>query len=67
MKASTVKYLSRLLAELAVLLAFYLLGCQIAAWLAWPIPGGVIGMALLLLVLRSAGSNRRRCKWAPAC
>lgn len=49
MKVSTVKYLSRLLAELAVLLALYLLGCQIAAWLAWPIPGGVIGMALLLL------------------
>ena len=49
MKTSTVKYLSRLLAELAVLLALYLLGCQIAAWLAWPIPGGVIGMALLLL------------------
>ncbi|AZV25350.1 murein hydrolase regulator LrgA [Pseudomonas syringae] len=49
MKASTFKYLSRLLAELAVLLALYLLGCQIAAWLAWPIPGGVIGMALLLL------------------
>lgn len=49
MKASTLKYLSRLLAELAVLLALYLLGCQIAAWLAWPIPGGVIGMALLLL------------------
>ncbi|MCH4900364.1 MULTISPECIES: CidA/LrgA family protein [unclassified Pseudomonas] len=49
MKASTVKYFSRLLSELAVLLALYLLGCQIAAWLAWPIPGGVIGMALLLL------------------
>ncbi|MBP4001818.1 CidA/LrgA family protein [Pseudomonas koreensis] len=49
MKASTLKYLSRLLAELAVLLALYLLGCLIAAWLAWPIPGGVIGMALLLL------------------
>ncbi|UQS15820.1 CidA/LrgA family protein [Pseudomonas sp. HS6] len=49
MKASTLKYLSRLLAELAVLLALYLLGCQIAARLAWSIPGGVIGMALLLL------------------
>ncbi|WJK10865.1 CidA/LrgA family protein [Pseudomonas fluorescens] len=49
MKASTVKYFSRLLAELAVLLGLYLLGCQIAAWLAWPIPGGVIGMVLLLL------------------
>ena len=31
MKASTVKYFSRLLAELAVLLALYLLGCEIAA------------------------------------
>ena len=49
MKASPTKYLSRLLAELAVLLGLYLLGCQVAAWLAWPIPGGVIGMALLLL------------------
>lgn len=49
MNAKTIKYLSRLVAELAVLLAIYLLGCQLAAWLAWPIPGGVIGMALLLL------------------
>ncbi|WP_065261479.1 CidA/LrgA family protein [Pseudomonas bananamidigenes] len=49
MKTSPTKYLSRLLAELAVLLGLYLLGCQVAAWLAWPIPGGVIGMALLLL------------------
>jgi len=49
MKASPTKYLSRLLAELAVLLGLYLLGCQVAAWLAWSIPGGVIGMALLLL------------------
>jgi holin-like protein len=49
MNAKTLKYLSRLVAELAVLLAIYLLGCQLAAWLAWPIPGGVIGMALLLL------------------
>ena len=49
MNAVTLKHLSRLLAELAVLLGLYLLGCQLAAWLAWPIPGGVIGMALLLL------------------
>jgi len=49
MNAASLKYLSRLFAELAVLLGLYLLGCQIAAWLAWPIPGGVIGMALLLL------------------
>ncbi|MGS0544168.1 CidA/LrgA family protein [Pseudomonas sp. Y5-11] len=49
MNAAFLTYVSRLIAELAVLLGLYLLGCQIAAWLAWPIPGGVIGMALLLL------------------
>ena len=49
MNAATLKYLSRLVTELAVLLGLYLLGCQLAAWLAWPIPGGVIGMVLLLL------------------
>lgn len=49
MKGSTLKYLGRLLCELAVLLAIYLLGCQLALWLPWPIPGGVIGLALLLL------------------
>lgn len=49
MNAASLTYVSRLIAELGVLLGLYLLGCQIAAWLAWPIPGGVIGMALLLL------------------
>ncbi|MHC8291956.1 MULTISPECIES: CidA/LrgA family protein [Pseudomonas] len=49
MNASTLKSLARLAAELAVLLAIYLLGCQMAVWFAWPIPGGVIGMVLLLL------------------
>ncbi|MGE7958227.1 CidA/LrgA family protein [Pseudomonas sp. NPDC089530] len=49
MNASTFKRLGRLLSELAVLLAIYLFGCQLAVWLAWPIPGGVIGLALLLL------------------
>jgi holin-like protein len=49
MKPSLFKHLSRLSAELAVLLGLYLLGCQLGAWLTWPIPGGVIGMALLLL------------------
>ncbi|KAA0971404.1 CidA/LrgA family protein [Pseudomonas sp. ANT_H12B] len=49
MNASTLKSLARLLAELAVLLAIYLLGCQMAVWFGWPIPGGVIGMVLLLL------------------
>ena len=49
MNAASLTYVSRLIAELAALLGLYLLGCQIAEWLAWPIPGGVIGMALLLL------------------
>ena len=35
MNAVPFKHLSRLLAELAVLLGLYLLGCQLAAWLAW--------------------------------
>jgi holin-like protein len=50
MNIATFKHLGRLLAELAILLVIYLLGCQLASWLAWPIPGGVIGLALLLLV-----------------
>ncbi|WP_415757898.1 CidA/LrgA family protein [Pseudomonas sp. LT1P18] len=49
MNASTLKHLARLATELAVLLAIYLLGCQMAVWFSWPIPGGVIGMVLLLL------------------
>jgi len=53
MKRSTVKHLVRLLSELTVLLAIYLLGCQLALWLALPIPGGVIGLALLLLAFAS--------------
>ena len=43
-----VKRSARLVSEVAVLLAIYFLGCQIAAWWHLPIPGGVIGMALLL-------------------
>ena len=43
-----VKRFARLVSEVAVLLAIYFLGCQIAAWWHLPIPGGVIGMALLL-------------------
>lgn len=49
MNASTLKHLARLVAELAVLLGIYLLGCEIANWFDWPIPGGVVGMVLLLL------------------
>ncbi|WP_374978891.1 CidA/LrgA family protein [Pseudomonas solani] len=46
-------HLSRLCLQLAVLIGLYLLGCQIAAWLAWPIPGGVIGLGLLLAAFAS--------------
>jgi holin-like protein len=53
MKRLTFKLLGRLLAELIVLLAIYLLGCQLAAWLAWPIPGGVVGLGMLLLAFAS--------------
>ena len=43
----------RLLIELVVLLAIYLFGCQLAAWLALPIPGGVVGLGLLLATFAS--------------
>jgi holin-like protein len=48
MKRSTLQHLGRLVSELSILLAIYLFGCQLASWLPWPIPGGVIGLALLL-------------------
>lgn len=50
MTFANLKFLVRLLAELGVLLALFLLGGQLAAWLGWPIPGGVVGLALLLLL-----------------
>lgn len=42
------KRFTRLLIELIALLAIYLLGCQLAVWLTLPIPGGVVGLGLLL-------------------
>ncbi|WP_426133614.1 CidA/LrgA family protein [Pseudomonas sp. PWP3-1b2] len=53
MKRLTLQHLGRLLMELVVLLAIYLLGCQLAAWLAWPIPGGVVGLGMLLAAFAS--------------
>lgn len=47
------KRFTRLLIELVVLLAIYLLGCQLAVWLALPIPGGVVGLGLLLATFAS--------------
>lgn len=53
MNRSLLKKNIRLLAELSVLCGLYLLGGQLAAWTGWPIPGGVIGLALLLLLFAS--------------
>lgn len=50
MKPALLKKTLRLLAELAVLLALFLFGSQLAVWLGWPIPGGVMGLGLLLLL-----------------
>ncbi|MCP1620384.1 holin-like protein [Pseudomonas sp. SLBN-26] len=53
MSRARLSHLSRLVLQLVVLIALYLLGGQIAAWLAWPIPGGVIGLGLLLAAFAS--------------
>ncbi|MNM12381.1 Antiholin-like protein LrgA [compost metagenome] len=53
MKPALLKKALRLLVELAVLCALFLLGGQIASWLGWPIPGGVMGLALLLILFAS--------------
>ncbi|MBA6099974.1 MULTISPECIES: CidA/LrgA family protein [Pseudomonas] len=50
MKPALLKKLLRMLAELATLYALFALGGQLATWLGWPIPGGVMGLALLLLL-----------------
>lgn len=49
MKPASIKRFLRLLTELAVFIVLYLVGGQLAAWLGWPIPAGVMGLALLLL------------------
>lgn len=48
MKRFSFKRVGRFVVELSVLLAIYFLGCQLAVWLPWPIPGGVVGLGLLL-------------------
>ncbi|MEX5351557.1 CidA/LrgA family protein [Pseudomonas juntendi] len=50
MNPALLKKSLRLLTELAVLLVLFLLGGQLSTWLGWPIPGGVMGLALLLLL-----------------
>ncbi|MGS7250867.1 CidA/LrgA family protein [Pseudomonas sp. SK] len=53
MKPALLKKALRLLLELAILCSLFLFGGQLAAWLGWPIPGGVMGLALLLLLFAS--------------
>ena len=53
MKPALLKKVLRLLVELAILCALFLLGGQLATWLGWPIPGGVMGLALLLILFAS--------------
>lgn len=57
MKRFDVKHVARVVSEMAVLLAIYFIGCQIVAVLHMPIPGGVIGMALLLLAFATGWVN----------
>ncbi|MCY1278030.1 Holin-like protein CidA [compost metagenome] len=44
---------TRLCSELAVLIGLYAVGTLLAGWLGWPVPGGVIGLALLLAAFAS--------------
>ncbi|GLO13264.1 CidA/LrgA family protein [Pseudomonas putida] len=53
MKPALLKKALRLLVELAILCALFLLGGELASWLGWPIPGGVMGLALLLILFAS--------------
>ncbi len=53
MKPALMKKALRLLVELAILCSLFLLGGQLASWLGWPIPGGVMGLALLLILFAS--------------
>lgn len=53
MNAVLLKKLTRLICELAVLFALFLFGSQLADWSGWPIPGGVFGLVLLLMLFAS--------------
>lgn len=50
MTRQSIYLLTRLLAELAILLAFYAVGRQLVLWFNLSIPPGVVGLALLLAV-----------------
>lgn len=48
-----IRRFSRLCFELAILIGLYLFGSWLAAYLGWPVPGGVIGLGLLLAAFAS--------------
>lgn len=50
MTRQSIFLLTRLLAELAILLAFYAVGRQLVLWLHLSVPAGVVGLVLLLTV-----------------
>lgn len=49
MNSKRVKYWSRAALEMAILAGLYLIGGKLAEWFDWPIPGSVIGLAMLLV------------------
>ena len=50
--------------ELAVLVGLYLFGTALAGWLGWPVPGGVIGLALLLTAFAAGWVRPASLQWA---
>ncbi|MBJ9978141.1 CidA/LrgA family protein [Pseudomonas sp. S75] len=60
----------RFVGEVAVLFVLYLIGGWLVARLGWPIPPGVMGMALLLLLFASGvvqpGALQRGAGWLMA-
>ncbi|AJD49918.1 LrgA family protein [Isoalcanivorax pacificus W11-5] len=50
--------------ELAVLVGLYLFGTALARWLGWPVPGGVIGLALLLAAFATGWVQPASVQWA---
>ena len=50
--------------ELAVLVGLYLFGTSLARWLGWPVPGGVIGLALLLAAFATGWVQPASVQWA---
>ena len=55
MKRLSFKHVGRLLTELVVLLAIYLLGTQLVAWLAWAHPRGGMGRGRFVAALAPRG------------